>query len=131
MIGLDTNVIVRFLTQDDEKQSKTATELIETKISVESPGYVTCITLVEVFWVLKSCYGLDKTQLSQVVRMLLETRQLVIEKSDCCYRALRVYESSQGDFSDALIATLSKYSGCTDVFTFDKKAQTVGMTLLA
>lgn len=131
MIGIDTNVLVRYLVQDDRVQSLQASKLIEEVISVDKPGFITLITLVEVVWVLKSCYGINKTELCSMIKMVLETKQLLIEQTESCYRALRVFESSNGDFSDALIVTVSKYSGCSETVTFDKKAQSVGMKLIS
>jgi predicted nucleic-acid-binding protein len=131
MIGIDTNVLVRYLVQDDEAQSAQATMLIEETISVDMPGYITLISLVEVVWVLNSCYGINKNDLCVMIRMLLETKQLLIEQAESCYRALKLFEQGNGDFSDALITTLSKDAGCSQTLTFDRKAQTVGMVLLA
>lgn len=131
MIGIDTNVLVCYLVQDDNAQSLQASKLIEEVISVDEPGFITLITLVEVVWVLKSCYGVNKTDLCSMIRMVLETKQLLIEQAESCYRALKVFESSNGDFSDALIATISKDAGGSETVTFDRKAQSVGMRLLS
>ena len=131
MIGIDTNVLVRYLVQDDKVQSLQASTLIEEIISVDEPGFITLITLAEVVWVLKACYGVSKTDLCSMIKMLLETKQLRIEQAESCYRALRIFESSNGDFSDALIVTISKDAGCAETVTFDKKAQSVGMRLLS
>jgi predicted nucleic-acid-binding protein len=131
MIGIDTNVLVRYLVQDDDGQSALASEFIEESISVEKPGYITLISLVEVVWVLKSCYTVNKNDLCTIVRMILETKQFIIEKSESCYRALKSFEEGNSDFSDALIFTLSKDAGCFETMTFDKKAMSVGMKLLS
>lgn len=130
MIGIDTNVLVRYLTQDDETQSLKAAKLIEESISADKQGYITLITLVEIVWVLQSCYGATKHDVCNMIKMVLETKQFFIEQADSCYRALKVYEGGNGDFSDALIATLCKDAGCSEVVTFDKKAKSVGMKLL-
>jgi predicted nucleic-acid-binding protein len=131
MIGIDTNILVRYLVQDDESQSLLATKLIEESISVNQPGYITLITLVEVVWVLKSCYAVNKSDLCKLIRMVLETKQLLIEQAESCYRALKVFEHGNGDFSDTIIFTLSKDAGCSETMTFDKKAKSVGMKLLS
>lgn len=131
MIGIDTNVLVRYLVQDDEAQAALASKLIEENISVDEPGYITLISLVEVVWVLKSCYSVCKSDLCTMIRMVLETKQFSIEQSESCYRALKVFEAGNGDFSDALIFTLSKDAGCFETMTFDKKAKSVGMKLLS
>lgn len=131
MIGIDTNVLVRYLTQDDDAQSLQASKLIEDSLSVDEPGFITLISLVEVVWVLKSCYGANKNDLCTMIKMVLETKQFLIEQTESCYRALKVFEVSNGDFSDALIATISKDAGCSETVTFDKNAQSVGMQLLS
>jgi predicted nucleic-acid-binding protein len=131
MIGIDTNILVRYLVQDDDTQAAQATLLIEKTISVDMPAYITLISLVEVVWVLNSCYGINKNDLCVMIRMVLETKQFLIEQSESCYRALKLFEQGHGDFSDALIATLSKDAGCSQTLTFDKKALSVGMELLA
>ena len=131
MIGLDTNVLVRYLVQDDDAQSVLASRLIEETISIDNPGYITLISLVEVVWVLHSCYSVNKSKLCTMIRMILETKQFLVEQSESCYRALKLFEDGNGDFSDALIVTCGKDVGCSETMTFDKKAKSVGMTLLS
>ena len=131
MIGLDTNVIIRYITQDDHGQSAQATQFIETELSDKEPGYITLITLVEVVWVLESCYQQSSDTIIAVIQQLLTTSQLVVEQTDVAYIALkRMSDGDKVDFSDALIAVISEKEGCQKVVTFDKKATKVGMTLL-
>jgi predicted nucleic-acid-binding protein len=131
MIGLDTNIVIRYLTQDDASQATEATVLIEGTLSPDNPGYLTLITLIEITWVLESCYSQSRAEILNVLNSLLTTKQLVIERADTAYLALkRCQEHPKSDFSDALIAILSEQVGCSTVFTFDKNAKSVGMTLL-
>ena len=130
MIGLDTNVLVRYLTQDDKKQSAKANALIENELTAQSPGYITAITLIEVVWVLESCYEQSKEGILDVLHALLTTRQLLVEKADKVYMAMRRFANGNADFSDALITILSEQEGCSRVVTFDKRAVNVGMELL-
>jgi predicted nucleic-acid-binding protein len=130
LIGLDTNVLVRYLTQDDKKQSAKANALIEHELTAQNPGYITSITLVEVVWVLESCYEQSKEGVLDVLHALLTTRQLVVEKADKVYMAMRRFANGNADFSDALITILSEQEGCSRVVTFDKRAVNVGMELL-
>ncbi len=130
MIGLDTNVLVRYLTQDDQEQANKANKLIEQQLSAHKPGYITLITLVEIVWVLESCYGQSKNEILNILHALLTTKQLLIEQADIVYLALKRFANGHADFSDALIAILSENNGCRIVFTFDKKAASVGMELL-
>lgn len=74
VIGLDTNIIVRYLTRNDPKRAKKVTRLIESQFSVSSPGFITLVTLVEVSWVLDSCYNLAKEELFRVLRGVLTTK---------------------------------------------------------
>jgi predicted nucleic-acid-binding protein len=131
MIGLDTNVIVRYITQDDELQAVKATKVIESQLTTRDPGFITLITLVEVTWVLESCYDQQKQTILDVIHGLLTTKQLIIEKADCAYLAMkRCLESPKADFSDALITIVSEQEGCTKVLTFDRKAKSIGMELI-
>ena len=130
MIGIDTNILARYLAEDDEIQTSLAVNLIEKKISAKEPAFISLIVLVEVVLVFKGCYQLNKTDLCKLVRVILETKQFKVEKADLAYRALKLYESGNGDFSDALMSTICRENECLEIFTFDKKAKTVGMTIL-
>ncbi len=130
MIGLDTNVLVRYLTQDDKKQSAKVNALIENELTAQNPGFITAITLVEVVWVLESCYDQSKEGVLNVLHALLTTKQLVVEKADKVYMAMRRFANGNADFSDALITIFSEQEGCSRVVTFDKRAVNVGMELL-
>ncbi|PJE77339.1 hypothetical protein CI610_03744 [invertebrate metagenome] len=130
MIGLDTNVVIRYLVQDDSKQSGLATQLIETRLSMETPGFISLITLIETVWVLSACYQQNKSQIITILRQIITTRQLKIERSDIAHQAIQRYKSGNGDYSDAVICLINTENGCHETLTFDKKARTVGMTLL-
>jgi len=130
LIGLDTNVLVRYLTQDDKKQSAKVNALIENELTAQNPGFITAITLVEVVWVLESCYDQSKEGVLNVLHALLTTKQLVVEKADKVYMAMRRFANGNADFSDALITIFSEQEGCSRVVTFDKRAVNVGMELL-
>lgn len=130
MIGLDTNVIVRYIMQDDPEQLAAAVEVIEGELSHDNPGFITLIVVVESVWVLKTVYGIPKAGLVTVIDSLLTTRQLLVERSELVFRALRMYRNGNGDFSDALIAVVGAANGCSDTLTFDRKAATLGMRLM-
>ncbi len=130
MIGLDTNVIVRYITQDDSKQAAIANKLIEKNLSARKPGYITLVTLVEIVWVLDSCYEQPKESILNVIYALLTTRQIVVERADSVYIAMKRYRSGKADFSDAVISVVAENDGCDSIVTFDKKAVSVGMVLL-
>lgn len=122
MIGLDTNVIVRYLVQDDPAQSAAATRFIEQSVTPEQPGYITGITLCELVWVLAECYGADRARIKTVIEGLLSARQLVVEEADVVWNALRDWAASGADFSDALIGRIVVARGGGRIVTFDRAA---------
>ena len=131
MIGLDTNVVVRYLTQDDPKQSPIATRLMEKTLSSDEPGFISLVVLAEVVWVLVSLYSVDRAGVTEVVGGLLTTEQLRVESAELVWRAKRRYEGSKADFSDALIAECAAVAGCKRAVTFDRTAAaTSGFELL-
>lgn len=130
MTGLDTNVLVRYLAQDDAAQSARATRLIERELSEREPGHIGLVVLVETCWVLKRLYGASAAELHDTVRDLLDTRQFVIEQRTTVLRALARLGSGAGDIADALIAESAGAAGCTRTVTFDKQAARLGLELL-
>ena len=131
MIGLDTNVVIRYLVQDDKKQSAAATRFIEKSLSTDVPGYINHITLCEIVWVLQRCYDVTEQQLRDIIEGLLTTKQLIVENVEVAWKALRAYDASSADFCDALIGQANIHSGCEHTVTFDKKAASLpGFDLL-
>jgi predicted nucleic-acid-binding protein len=122
LIGLDTNVVVRYLVQDDATQSAAATRLMERVLSTERPGLITGITLCEIVWVLAECYGADRDRIESVIEGLLASRQIVIEESEIVWNALRDWRGSSADFSDALIGRQVLARGGEKTVTFDRAA---------
>ncbi len=121
MIGLDTNVLVRFFAQDDAKQSALANRAIAT-LSKDAPGFIALVTLCELVWVLESAYGLKPPAVAGVLHRLLESDELVIENKTVAWAALGELTRAGVDFSDAIIAELGKQAGCRHTVTFDKRA---------
>jgi predicted nucleic-acid-binding protein len=120
VIGLDTNVLVRYLAQDDPKQSADATRLIES-LTEDDRGFVSLIVLAELHWVLRRAYGVEQQDVSTVVRRLLEARELHIQEPELVSRALaRV--TGNIDFADAVIGELGATAGCDYTATFDRGA---------
>ena len=130
MIGLDTNVLVRYIAQDDVVQSALAVRLIEKQCSPDQPGFVGLITLVELIWVSESCYGATKKNIVDIVRKLLSTKHLLVQDAETVWKALLMFEAGQADFADYLVERVASAAGCTSIVTFDKKAAKAGMTLL-
>lgn len=121
MIGLDTNILVRYLVQDHKEQSALAAKLIE-GLSSHSPGFITCIALCELNWVLKSCYKVSKTERLSILDKILSIPVFEVEHYNCCLKALHSYKEGGADYSDYLIAQIALQEGCSAVATFDKKA---------
>lgn len=122
MIGLDINVLVRYLAQDDKTQSKKATTFIEKKLTDKEPGFINYIVIIETIWVLESCYNVDKPSLINIIYQFASTKQLVLQNAEIVFSALRLFESNNIDFSDALLSTINKDNGCSTTVTFDKQA---------
>jgi predicted nucleic-acid-binding protein len=132
VIGIDTNVLVRYLAQDDPKQSAVATRFIEARLSADDPGFVSTITLCEIAWVLADAYGADRKRIRAAVEGLLATKQLVIERAELVWKALRAWEGVSADFSDALIGQIAIADGAEKTVTFDRAAARLpGFELLA
>lgn len=131
MIGLDTNVVIRYIAQDDPVQSQKATRLIES-LSSDVPGYIPLVALVEIVWVLEESYGLTKKELIVILETLLRTKELVVERAEVVARALGVFLASRAGFSDCLIERCAQAAKCEYTLTFDKAAaKSAGMRLLA
>lgn len=129
MIGLDTNVVVRFLTHDDPGQTAVAVRLMHS-LSSDSPGFLSLIVIAEIVWVLKISYGYTKKEIEQVLERLLRSKELVIERAEIVSQALRKFGDSRTDFADCLIERSGHAAGCEHTFTFDRAAAGAGMRLL-
>jgi len=121
MIGLDTNVLVSYLAQDDPKQSPKATRLIES-LTAESPGYVSIVSVVELVWVLTGCYAQSKQEICTVIETLLRTKGIIVAHADTVWKALRLFKEGNADFADCLIERFAAEAGCQHVATFDRTA---------
>lgn len=130
MIGLDTNVLARYITQDDSKQSPKANRVVES-LTPEEPGFVSTVALVELVWVLSSCYDFNRQQVAQTLELLLQTRAIVVENAQVAVRALRTFRQTNADFADCLVERSGQAAGCSRTVTFDLGAvKNAGMTLL-
>ncbi|MBL4606827.1 MAG: type II toxin-antitoxin system VapC family toxin [Pseudomonadales bacterium] len=122
MIGLDTNILVRYFVQDDIAQSKLATRLIETQCTVTQPGLISLVVLCELVWVFESAYQYEKSLICKLLQRLLMTAEFEIEPLLPVRAALKEYQGGNADFADCLIQHLNHASGCDYTFTFDRKA---------
>jgi len=122
VIGLDTNILVRYLAQDDPVQSPKATELIERRLSEENPGFVSVVAMVETAWVLDRAYGLADREIAAAIERTLQADVLVVEDEQEVFAAMIALREGHGSFADALIGGLGGRAGCTHTLTFDQKA---------
>jgi predicted nucleic-acid-binding protein len=130
MIGLDTNILVRLIAQDEPAQSLRAEEFLRT-LSAEMPGFITLVSLIELIWVLRGRYRMDKTQLILCLERLLDSPELNVENQETVSQALRRFASPKADFADCLIERSGYLSGCSETVTFDTDASRfAGMRLL-
>jgi len=122
VIGLDTNVIVRYLTQDDPTQSATATRIFEHVLSERDPGFVSIVAMVETVGVLERAYGFGAKAIASAVEVLLAIDVLSIQFEQQVFAAMLELKSNRGSFADALIGELGAEAGCSRTVTFDRRA---------
>jgi predicted nucleic-acid-binding protein len=130
VIGLDTNILVRYLTQDDVDQAALATRLIEDDLSDNVPGFIGMVVLVEAVSVLQRSYGATPEEIRQTLTDLLNSRSIVVENRDVVARALAIDEENACGFADAVIAAAALVAGCSKTVTLDRGAVRAGMTLI-
>jgi predicted nucleic-acid-binding protein len=130
--ALDTNVLVRFLVQDDAKQGLLARELIRSTLEKGEPLYVPVTVMLGLEWVLRSNFGFDKAQIIQTLSSLLATSELSFESETSVEVALELFRQNKADFSDCIHIALSHAAGLTAMWTFDRAASKVdGAKLLS
>ena len=134
VIALDTNVLVRYLAQDDVQQSATATRFIENDLNTAVPGFISLIVLVETCWVLQRLYAATGLELLETVADLLGHAHFQVERRAVVQAAVQRLRKlkSKADFADHLIVEVARMQGCTHTVSFDKVAvRSAGMLLLA
>lgn len=122
MIGLDTNVLVRYVVRDDAQQTATATRLIESRCKMDDPGLVTLVVLCELVWVLDRGYGYERAAIAGVVRRILSAGDLQVERSDLAWEALNLYGRHKADFADYVIGLCNRKMKGEITYTFDRRA---------
>ena len=122
MIGIDTNVIVRYIVQDDPIQSKAATRLIEQSCNIDNPGFINQIVMCELVWVLRRSYKLDKASICKVIEQIIRTDRFLIEDIQLVWKALQAFKESKADFADCLLGQKNLQAGCDYTATLDDAA---------
>jgi predicted nucleic-acid-binding protein len=122
MIGLDTNVLVRHIMQDDPLQSPKASRIIERHLTEEDPGFISLATMLESAWVLENIYGLSRQELAQAIETILQITTFAVQNEKEVHAAMLALRTGHGSFDDTLIGALGLWAGCTSTLTFDRKA---------
>ena len=122
MLGIDANVLVRFLVRDDEAQFEKARRLIGREVGAGEDVFVSLMVLMETEWVLRSRYSLQKTQIMETISRLLDTTDVQLEDEPAIEETLFIWKDSAADFADCLIGTHNRRLGCRATATFDEKA---------
>lgn len=122
MIGIDTNILVRYLTQDDAEQSRIVEQIFSRHATSPNSIFINNIVMCELIWVLERGYKYSKEEISKALKQILSTEEFSFENQELLWLALNQYSQSQLDFSDALIGELNKEHGCLETITFDQAA---------
>lgn len=122
MLGIDSNVLVRYLVGDDRSQYERARRLIHREENIGEPVLVSLLVLLEMEWVLRSRYGLTKPEIVAAVSSLLQTAEVVFEDEPSVEHAIYMWKDSQAEFADCLINARNRRLGCRATATFDRNA---------
>ncbi len=122
MIALDTNVVLRYLVQDDPTQSRKATEIIERRLTRQDPGFVSLVCTLEIVWVLGSLYKRSPWEISDHLEMILAADTIQVQNEQEVYQGVIALRNGTGTFEDALIGGLGVWWGCSATLTFDQNA---------
>jgi predicted nucleic-acid-binding protein len=121
MIGLDTNVLMRYLLQDDPKQARRANQIIDRQLSEQNPGFVNLTTILEIVWVLRSLLKRSPSEIAAHIEDLLAADSLEVQNEQQVFEAAFALKRGTGEFEDALIGALNAWAGCSHTLTFDRK----------
>jgi predicted nucleic-acid-binding protein len=122
MIGLDSNILLRHVVQDDAIQSRKASDFIERQLTPDDQGFVSMVAMAELAWVLERTYGLRDAEIAAAVEIFLHTESIVVEAEKEVFAAMTALKEGRGSFADGLIAAIGERMGCTHTVTFDRKA---------
>jgi len=132
MIGIDTNLLVRLVVNDNERQSLAVERFIQQHSSADAPCYISNIVLVETVWVLETAYGYDRAKVADALVVLLEVEQFDFDSPKEVAAAVQDFRRGGADFADCLLGRMNLFTGCEHTVTFDRKAAKLpGFKLLA
>ena len=130
MIGLDTNVIIRFLVMDDPTQAKKASTLVRTALKNQEELFIDSVVLCEMVWVLEGAYEFARDEIADVLEKILMTELIAIQDRDEAWLALNDYRQGRADFSDYYIGRINKNSGSDYTVTFDQELKECDLFVL-
>lgn len=122
MSGIDTNVLVRYITRDHSGQYEAAKRHLESDCTEQAPGQVSTAVLCELVWVLTKAYDADREEIARVIDQILQTRQLQVQRQDQVRKALTEFASGGAGFADCLIGHRNRQAGAEETVTFDQEA---------
>lgn len=122
MIGLDTNVVVRYLTRGDEGQFRAAEAVMRAAARTGEPVYIGLPVLLETVWVLQRAYAVDRPAVASTLQALLESPDIVLENEPLVEAALDAFQTGSADFADYVIGIGNAAAGCRHTLTFDERA---------
>jgi predicted nucleic-acid-binding protein len=123
--GIDTNILVRYLTQDDAKQARLAEQAMQRATVAGEPLYINQIVLCETAWVLDRAYGHARQDIAATLEQLLRVQQFEIEGKAAAWLALADYQAGKADFADCLIGVNNRQAGCDATLTLDRAASSL------
>jgi predicted nucleic-acid-binding protein len=125
MAALDTNILVRYLVEDDAQQLATVKKLIRAALRAGETLFVPITVMLELEWVLRANFKFDKAQVTAILASLLASAELSFESESAAEIALALYKKVTADFSDCVHIALAHIAGESPLWTFDKAASKV------
>ncbi len=122
MVGLDTNIVLRYLLQDDPEQTAQVNHIIDDELSLKNPGFLSLPTVLELVWVLRSVFKQNPNQITTHLEHLLGAESFVIQNEQEVFEAMYALKRGLGEFEDALIGAVNRWAGCSHTYTFDRRA---------
>jgi predicted nucleic-acid-binding protein len=130
VIGLDTNILLRYFVKDDPIQTPMAVQTMYS-LSPQEPGWISLLVLAELTWTLRRVFKLNRTAIAEVIAKLLNSQDMVLEQEEIVRQGLHLYSTTKADFADCVIALSARSMGCTTVVTLDEvAARDLGMKLI-
>jgi len=121
MIGVDTNVLVRFVVEDDKRQTEHANALFRRALAKGEQIFVSDVVLCQLVWVLAAAYRVPRQEIAELLTNLMRARQIEIDDADLVRQALDAFRAGRGDFADYVIRERAMSAGCSSVATFEKR----------